>query len=56
MKRKFGKRFKLFVQRLVILGVILVSVPMAIWTGDGTGTTFLALIGIPFLFIKEVLW
>jgi hypothetical protein len=55
-KRKFSRRFKLLVQRLAIIGTILATVPMAIWTGDGTGTAFLVLIGIPMLFSKEVVW
>jgi hypothetical protein len=56
MKREFRKEFKIFVQRVAILGMIGITIPMAIWTGDGTGTMFLALISTPFLFTKEVLW
>ena len=55
-KRKFSRRFKLLVQRLAIIGMIVASVPLAIWTGDGTGTAFIVLIGIPMLFNKEVFW
>jgi hypothetical protein len=55
-KRKFSRRFKLLVQRLAIIGMIAATVPMAIWTGDGTGTSFLVLIGIPMLFNKELVW
>lgn len=55
-KRKFSRQFKLLVQRLAIIGMIAATVPMAILTGDGTGTVFVALIGIPMLFNKEVVW
>ena len=55
-KRKFSRRFKLLVQRLAIVVMILMTLPMAIWTGDGTGTVFLALIGVPMLFNDEVVW
>lgn len=55
-KRKFSRRFKLLVQRLAIIGMIVATVPMTIWTGDGTGTAFLVLIGIPMLFNKDVVW
>jgi hypothetical protein len=55
-KRKFSRRFKLLVQRLAIVGMIAATVPMAIWTGDGTGTAFLVLIGVPMLLNKEVVW
>lgn len=55
-KRKFSRRFKLLVQRLAIIGMITATLPMAILTGDGTGTVFLALIGVPMLLNKEVVW
>ena len=55
-KRKLSRRFKLLVQRLAIIGIIVATVPMAIWTGDGTGTAFIVLIGIPLLLNKEVVW
>jgi hypothetical protein len=56
MKREFRKEFKIFVQRVSIIGMIAITLPMAIWTGDFTGTAFLGLISIPYLFTKEVLW
>ena len=56
MKRQFSKRFKLLVQRVAILLAVLVSVPMAIWTGDGSGTAFLAIICIPAILSNEANW
>lgn len=56
MKRKFSKRFKLLIKRVAIILVILASVPMAIWTGDGTATALLAIFGIPAIIDNEVNW
>ena len=53
MKRKFSKRFKHFIRSIGVLLAIGITVPMAISTGDWTGTAFLLIIGIPIIFIKE---
>lgn len=55
-RRKFSRRFKLLVQRLAIIGIVAATLPVAIWTGDGTGTVFLLFIGVPMLFNDEVVW
>ena len=56
MKRQFSKRFKLLVQRLAILGMILATLPISICEGDCTATVFLAMIGIPSMFSDDVKW
>lgn len=55
MKRQVRKEVKVFVQRVAILGMIALTIPMAVWTGDFTGTVFIGLISLPYLFTKEVL-
>lgn len=54
-KRKFSRRFKLLVQRVIVLAFLAMLYGMAKWTGEGTPFVFLTIILAPILVSDEVI-